>query len=192
MYPCTVVLPVSRSACIWTFWMIWKALIVLMTLVFHVDPCNECRKTWASFGWWCFQCQNSGTVVDQQGEEVGEAFLRFRHDTHCGHVLVESIFVQPEMRRRGIGHILVTHLRHRFPGHAITGTILDYQRDSARVALLFWRAAGAVHHRGNALGLTQAQRHDTNPSNYGFLIPCWTVEFRIEPVVPMSWNVGRS
>ena len=183
-------LSVSRSACSWTFWIIWKAPSLVMTLVCCVDTCTACRKTWASFGWWCFQCQNSCTVVHHLGEEVGDAFLRFRYDSHCGHVFVESIFVHPAMRRRDLGRTLVTNLRQRFPGHTIAGNIKDYDRDSACVALLFWRAVGAVDLHGHALELREEQRHDTNPSNYGFLIPCWTAEFRIDPVVLMSWSVG--
>ena len=111
-----------------------------MTLVFHLDPCNECRKTWASSGWWCFHCKNSGSVVDEEGEEVDDAVLKFRHDTHCEHVFVESLFVNSNVRRRGIGQTLVTNLQQRFPIVAIRGNILDYKRDSARIALLFWRA----------------------------------------------------
>ena len=112
-------------------------------------------------------------------------------NSHCGHVCVESIFVHPAMRRRDIGRTLVTNLRQRFPGHTIAGNIKDYDRDSACVALLFWRAVGAVDLHGHALELREEQRHDTSPSNYGFLVLFWTAEFRTDPVGLMSWSVGR-
>ncbi|MCX8140166.1 MAG: GNAT family N-acetyltransferase [Gemmataceae bacterium] len=97
------------------------------------------------------------TVAEVEGQVVGQVLITFEwSDWRNGWFWwLQSVYVQPAFRRRGVFRALVEHLeeRARREGHVV-GLRLYVERDN--------RAAQAVY---AALGL--------QPTTYGVLEKCW-------------------
>jgi GNAT superfamily N-acetyltransferase len=97
------------------------------------------------------------TVAEIEGQVVGQVLITFEwSDWRNGWFWwLQSVYVQPAFRRRGVFRALVEHLeeRARREGHVV-GLRLYVERDN--------RAAQAVY---AALGL--------QPTTYGVLEKCW-------------------